>query len=227
MKIRLLFLKCILKEDPESMIYRFLQLQFEQPTNGDWASNCLKDLNYLQINLSMDEIKTISKQKFLNMLKVSINQRALEYLVKKQGRKGSEIIYTKIEMSEYLMPNNNSISIEDKRKIFEMRNEMVLIPANFTSSENIVKCFCGDDENMRHIYSCQTLNNIEEVIPYEMIFKDDIIPQYEVYKRFADNLKQREDIKNNEKLYHEESNTHAIQICDPLSSLLESNNGNK
>ena len=124
----------------------------------------------------MDEIKTISKQKFLNMLKVSINQRALEYLVKKQGRKGSEIIYTKIEMSEYLMPNNNSISIEDKRKIFEMRNEMVLIPANFTSSENIVKCICGDDENMRHIYSCQTLNNIEEVIPYEMIFKDDIIP---------------------------------------------------
>ena len=39
---------------------------------------------------------------------------ALEYLNKKRGSKGQEIIFKNLEMSEYLMPFNSRLNIEDK-----------------------------------------------------------------------------------------------------------------
>ena len=101
MKIRLLFLKVILHEKPESLIYKFLQLQFEHPTKGDWASTCVKDLKELKIDLSLEEIKIISKPKYQKLLKSAISIKALEYLLDKQGRKGSEIKHSHLEMAVY------------------------------------------------------------------------------------------------------------------------------
>ena len=163
------------------------------------------------------------KIKFHNILKKSIEKKALSYLLNKQGRKGSNIKYTHLEMSEYLMPNNENLSIDDKRKIFEIRNEMVFIPANLSSSEKIEKCICGEKEDMMHIYSCKYLNNNEEVIPYEEILKEDVKLQSKVHKRFENNMKQREKLRD---MNNHESNSHAI-LRDPLSSLLEYSNGDK
>ena len=116
------------------------------------------------------------------------------------------------------MPNNENLSIEDKRKIFEIRNEMVFIPANFSSSEKIEKCICGEKEDMRHIYSCKYLNNNKEEI-----LTEDVKLQSKVHKRFEYNMKQREKLRD---MNNHESNSHAI-LRDPLSSLLEYSNGNK
>ena len=60
-KMRLLFLKCILHEKPDSMIHKFLNLQFKNPSKGDWASTCLQDLKDLKLNLSVEDIKLITK----------------------------------------------------------------------------------------------------------------------------------------------------------------------
>ena len=68
-KMRLLYLKYILEENEESLLRKFLQLQMEEPTKGDWASTCLEDLQQLEIVESLDEIKKMSKSKFTNILK--------------------------------------------------------------------------------------------------------------------------------------------------------------
>lgn len=109
-------------EKPDSLIHKFLQLQFENPTRGDWTSCCLQDLKDLKIGMSLEEIKIMTENKFKNLLKESIKQRAVEYLTGKQGSKGKEITYSNIKMAEYLMPNSESLSIEDQRNIFEIRN---------------------------------------------------------------------------------------------------------
>ena len=225
MKIRLLFLKVILQDKPESLIYKFLQLQFEHSTKGDWASTCVKDLKELKIDLSLEEIKIISKPKYQKLLKSAIRIKALEYLLDKQGRKGSEIKYSNLELAEYLMPNNELLSIEDKRNLFEMRNHMVDIPANFSSSKVITKCICRDKEDMKHIYICKKLNIIKEETYFEMIYSDNVKEQVIVYKRFKNNMEKRSEIK--EKTNKEETTSHEILSCDPLSSLSEYSNGNK
>ena len=125
MKCRLLFLKCLLEENPESLIYQFLKLQFENPTKGDWASSCFNDLRALEINLSLEEIKNITKKQFKDILKQSINQKAFEYLENKRRSKGKEIRYTGLKMAEYLQPGYVNISLNEQRGIFSLRNRMI------------------------------------------------------------------------------------------------------
>ena len=104
MKSRLLFLKTILEENPDSMIYKFLVLQLETPTKGDWASSCKNNLRDLKINLSLEEIRDMTKKQFNMILKESISRRAFEYLMAKRGVKGKEIYYSELKMADYLQP---------------------------------------------------------------------------------------------------------------------------
>ena len=62
-RMRLLFLKNILQQKPSSMIYNFFQLQISNPTCGDWATACLKDLKELRISESLQEIQEMNKTK--------------------------------------------------------------------------------------------------------------------------------------------------------------------
>ena len=65
--------------------------QYESPSRGDWISSCLKDLKYLNLSLSIEEIKSLKKNKFRKLLQESIQRKAFQYLLDKQGRKGIEI----------------------------------------------------------------------------------------------------------------------------------------
>ena len=91
----------------------------------------MRDINELEINLSLEEIKNMTKTKFSRILKIKIKKNALSYLIRKRGKKGGEISYTTLEMAEYLQPYNASLTIEQKCELFEVRNRMVQIPHNF------------------------------------------------------------------------------------------------
>ena len=60
-----------------------LNLQLEKPSRGDWGSTCMKDLKELKIDLSLEEIKLMNKNKFTIILKQKIKENALEYLMKR------------------------------------------------------------------------------------------------------------------------------------------------
>ena len=49
-RYRLLYLKNILQEHESSKISHLFDLQLKQPTQGDWVSTCLQDLEKLKIN---------------------------------------------------------------------------------------------------------------------------------------------------------------------------------
>ena len=49
----------------------------------------------------------------------------MEYLLLKRGSKGNEINYSCIKMAEYLLPNDEGLSISDQRYIFSIRNSLV------------------------------------------------------------------------------------------------------
>ena len=92
-------------------------------------------------------------------------------------------------MSEYLMPFSSKLNIEDKRTMFEIRNNMIRIPSNFGNKEE--KCICGKSENMDHIYSCNKLNQNKAEISYNKIYNGNLKSQIEVFQRFKENLEIR------------------------------------
>ena len=103
----------------------------QNPIRGDWGSSCAEDLRDLEVNLSFGELQTLNSIQFTKILRKAIKVKAFEYLTNKRGKKGQEIEYTEHKMAEYLMPNFKNLSISDKRKLFEKRNGMLPITANF------------------------------------------------------------------------------------------------
>ena len=188
MKIRLMFLKYIVEQESESIIQRFFNLQIKKPSKGDWASSCLSNLEELNISMSLEEIKNLSKYKFKNILNEKIQSAAFIYLTKKRGFKESSIEYKYLKMAEYLSPICTRIGIEEKRKMFAIRNNMVDIRSNKISRNEIVKCICGERETQKHIYECKMLNSEENPVEYEKIFNGRIEEQIEVFKRFDNNF---------------------------------------
>ena len=77
--------------------------------------------------------------------------------------------YSKIEMDEYLMPNDEELTTEGKRYIFAMRNRMVNVSVDFALNQSEAKCICGVKEGMQHIYLCEYWNIKIETKEYTYI----------------------------------------------------------
>ena len=117
---------------------------------------------------------------------------AFKYLTGKQGSKGKDIVYSSMQMSEYLLPTNEKLTIDEKRRLFAVKNKMIDIPSNFPKgrSESETICFCGQREDMNHIYECDIYN--EEVFSnYEEIYNGEINEQITIFKRFEENFEKR------------------------------------
>ena len=97
-------------------------------------------------------------------------------------------------MAEYLIPYNSKLNIEEKRKMFEIRNRMTKIPNNFGNKEE--KCVCGQVENLPHIYLCESYNEKKVEISYKELYNGNLLNQIEIFRRVEKNLKKRTEIKS-------------------------------
>ena len=203
-KMRCLFLHYILQQNETSTVNKMFKLQLEMPTRGDWASTCIQDLKEFKIESSLEEIKMMSKYTFSKLLRNKANERAIKYLTEKQRVKGKKIQYLKIEMAEYLSPCNTELSIEEKQKLFAIRNQMT----NFEmkSYEKPQNCVCGKIESIEHFYSCEILNKKENEISFQNIYSNNIKNQIKIFRRIQNVLQKRENIIVNS------------TPCDPMGS---------
>ena len=119
-----------------------------------------------------------------------MNERALKYLLEKQRVKGKEIVYQKIEIAEYLSPSNSELTIEERRKLFGIRNDMILMNLSKPKMNKI--CSCGIIENLEHIYSCKTLNSEEIEVPFQNIYSKNKKNQIIAFRRMEKALNIRE-----------------------------------
>ena len=213
--MRLMFLKDILDEKENSLVRQFYELQLKKPTKRDWASTCAENLEELNIKLSNNEIRNIKRNQFKNILNRKINDVGFKYLLKKRGKKGQEVEHFTLRMADYLAPNSSGLSIEEKQQLFAIINRMVNINYNFPQNNRIDLCYCGELETMEHIYYCKILNKEDPIISYNQIFNGNIGEQVTILRRFETNMKEREQIKIQNKENRTRENFHVIQNCDP------------
>ena len=131
-------------------------------------------------------------------------------------------------MAEYLMPGDTKLTIEQKRNIFEMRNRMLPLPSNFPTKEIDCKCFCGQIEDMKHIYDSECWETEKVEIPYEKIYSENISEMKKVYLLFKIKFEKRKEFLSEKELDENDDRKppHVIPVCDPLVSLVEFGNGN-
>ena len=100
------------------------------------------------------------------------------------------------------MPNEEYISIEDRRKTFQIRNRMLPIGANFPSDKSDKRCWCGEVEDSQYIYIRKYWT--------DKVNKRPICPNY---IKFKINYKQRQDYKI--KHQSEQEKNERKKPCDP------------
>ena len=103
---------------------------------------------------------------------------------KKEVKKGRNINYERLEMSDYLLPECQ-ISVEDKRELFLIRSEMNELPCNF-GNPTLCDLGCSQVLNSEHINSCPKLNQ-KEALPYENILNGKMNQKVLVLKKIQEN----------------------------------------
>ena len=155
----------------------------------------------------------MSDKEYMQIIKRKCNESAYQYLMKKRGSKGREIKYQKLKMADYLLPNQE-LDINEKRKLFEIRNKMTDLPSNICSSDqNKSICLCGNIENEQHIYDCKYLSQKIPEKEFETVFSENIFDQKSVLKHFEQKMEKRKKLLES---------SHEILNCDPLHSVHES-----
>ena len=194
---RIMFLFWILQEDPNCLIYRFFQAQVKDPKPGDWCLLIKDDFKALDISLSFDDIKNITKNEFKKFLKDRIEEKAFQYLMekKKEHSKMSDLKYDKLRIQNYLKPESKLLNSE-RNFILQIRSRMLNVKNNFKSSwKNNLECrLCLDGilEDQKHILLCEALNqnclSTNDDIKYEEIFSENIKNQIDVSRRLRANF---------------------------------------
>ena len=133
---RLLYLHHILQNKRESLLRRFYEAQLLNPTHRDWATQVLEDLEELGIDLELEQIEEMKRDFFKSIVKDAVQKKAFESLINRKNSRTSEnakgklIIYEDFRMAEYLSPNTEQISIEERKWIFRCRVDDIDIKGN-------------------------------------------------------------------------------------------------
>ena len=77
---RLMYFHYLLNENENSLVHKFLKTQIESPSQNDWILLTEKDLSSLEIYLSYENIKGLSKLEFKSFVQEYVRRKALDYL---------------------------------------------------------------------------------------------------------------------------------------------------
>ena len=165
--------------DENELIYKFYVAQSLRPGKNDWALQILEDKKDLNLDISDEEMKNISKTKFQKILQGRIKESAAKYLIKTQSRQSK----TKhLKISDKFMPasylSSKSLCTEEISTLFKLRSRTVDVKENNSSSHRdnmwCRTCYLFP-ESQQHLFQCTEIRSKFQMVDfmdlnYEMIF---------------------------------------------------------
>ena len=174
-KRRLMFLHYIMNQDPKSMIYHFFEVQRKNPTSKDWVSTVKKDIEELQLDFEFEDLKSIKKKDFKNILTKKIETNALEKLEqkKKLHSKVNHIQHGVLKMQTYLKPTRTNISKEERQNIFKLRSRVTEVKMNYKRKYEDLTCTACKvkEETQEHILECEEIEKKEPSLKTKLDFE--------------------------------------------------------
>ena len=193
---RLMFLQYILKEDPDSLVSQFFHAQDANPSKNDWSLSCKKDMEELNLNMSHEDIREMSCDRFKNVVSEATTKLALEYLNVEKGKlnKVKHIQHKGLKLQEYLVPNVTNIKLA--KFTYHARNRILDVKANYKNKHDDllcpVCCLPGTVDSQEHLLHCVKLADtmlVQDATAYEDLFSLDVKKQVTIatimQKQFA------------------------------------------
>ena len=133
----------------------------------------------LDIDIEIEEIKNMSKGKFKALVNEKVTRKAFIYLIERKSSrnfdraKGKHLEYDELNISDYLTPTENELSIDERKWVFKCRIEDIDINTNRKWNNEESKCMkCPNTiMNQKHLLEGKYLSGKNEMLSY--------IPRYE------------------------------------------------
>ena len=200
MQRRLMYLHHILKRPQHELIRKVYETQKSLPTKNDWYQQISEDRNKLGLSISDEEMSTMSKDGFKELLVKAVRSLALNCLnitaTRNENSKCRNLIKTELVKENYLVDRRFSRS--ESELLFALRTRMVKgIKTNFSSqyANNLTCELCSaHPDSQELLLSCATLRkniNIPDNIEYEDLFRS-VDKQLAIVKVYKQLLRERE-----------------------------------
>ena len=192
-----MFLQYILKESNDSLINMVFQTQLANPVKDDWCQTARETLEELGLDLKLEEIKFMEKDRLKGLVKKACEDKGLEYLNgKKAGHsKVLHISHLRWETQPYLKPNQ--MSADEAKFIFLLRTRMLDVKINYRNKHADLNCpICESaEDDQAHLLACSKLVDgmeiVEDGFKYENIFESKVDEILRVSRRIQTSFKKR------------------------------------
>ena len=158
-----------LKDD--EMLYRVFKAQWDNPVKDDWTLEVKRNLEELNIHLSLEEIQKKSTNSFKNLIKTRAKEFALDYLLNLSERheKMENLHYTDLEIQNYL--HDPKIPAAEAKNLFRFRTRIAKFKANMKNGYSTITCpLCSvQPDTQVHSMQCQ---EVKARIKIEGDYKD-------------------------------------------------------
>ena len=163
--------------DPEEMLYKFFETQYNHPIKDDWTLQVIQDLDDFGIPGSFKYMKSKSTNAFKRQVKIKSKEYALNYLLglKVKHSKMDNLIYNKLKLQNYL--KSPGIPVYEAKNLFRFRNRTANFKENFGDKYPNKACpLCTVHmDTQTHAVQCDQIKQTISVEgSYSNIFKEKI-----------------------------------------------------
>ena len=192
MKKRLMYLFHLITSPDDLLSKQILLEQVKSPLKSDWWSLVSKDMEHLNIKLTLSKIGEMTKKNFKQLVNTKCESSNLKFLLERKSKlsKGKEICYAKLETQKYLKAGNG-LSPDNMRWIYALRCRSLPLKCNAPSQHSNIMCLapgCAGEDREVHVYSCQLLSNKNELtqnnLEFSKIFSSGVSDQLLVMNVF-------------------------------------------
>ena len=159
MSRRIMYLQTILKRNDSELIKKIYKAQKHNTRKGDFVELVKDNMKELELNETEEEIENMTKMQLKSKIKIQVEKAALKYLNLSKSSKMKPLVYTKIEMQQYL--KSRSFAEEEASLLLAMRTRTVRgIRCDFPGMFPTRECpmvGCREEDTLPHLFTCTVL----------------------------------------------------------------------
>ena len=145
---RVVFLHYLVTLNKQQMLSRFFWARWKNPVRGDWTERVKSDLKDLGLDMELEQIREMKKEKFKSLVRKACRKSAFNYLISKKDShsKMRDLSYTDLSIQSYL--TSDKIHPSKAKTLFLSRTRMLKVNNNFKQSHADLNCpLCSGEEN--------------------------------------------------------------------------------
>ena len=161
------------------MLFNVFKAQWNHPVKDDCTVQVKTDLQDLDIQMTLEEMRKISKNSFKRLVKVKAKEFALDYLLKLKDKhtKMDNLQYLELKLQNYL--KDDGISVMEAKNLYRYRTRVANFKENFKNGHQSCAIPCPlcmvQPDSQPHCMQCPIIKSkIDVKGNYSDIFLEDI-----------------------------------------------------